>query len=211
MNAERLHDALGLLDDELIEAVGKLRQRKKYTSFRSWAAAVACLCVILVGVSVWQNIDRYDDAPIDEGVDGETQDEENFDGSGTENYHPEDGVVGPTPEGEDEDEHDAVEDESHGSQLASMLVRITKWHDDGFEGVVTEVTGGDFVAVRQKITVIFSREVNIDCGDDEFLYDYDAPNAADCGIKKGEVVKVYYSYRHEDVTAVAYIITQPEE
>lgn len=214
MNSERIHDALDLLDEELIEAVAKLRERKKQKPFRSLAAAAACLCVFLIGITVWQNIDHYDDVPDGDGGDAvipNTDEEENLDGA-----PPEDGVVDEGADDnvyddENENAHETVRDESTESQLASMLVRITKWNEDGFEGVVTEVMAGEFVSLRQRITVVFAKEINIKCGADDFKYDFDDPNASDCGISKGKVVKVYYSFRHEDVTAVAYIIENANE
>lgn len=49
MNGELFHDALDLLDDDLIEAVDALRSRKKRHTV-GWAACMAaCLCLVLVG------------------------------------------------------------------------------------------------------------------------------------------------------------------
>lgn len=49
MKAEQLSDALSGLDDGIIEETGKLREARKRRSgtWRRWAAAAACLCVVL--------------------------------------------------------------------------------------------------------------------------------------------------------------------
>lgn len=52
MKQERIHDALNLLDDDLIEAVDTLRasKRKRKLPWVRWVSLAACLC-LLVGVA----------------------------------------------------------------------------------------------------------------------------------------------------------------
>ena len=53
MSQEMLHDAIGRLDDDLVEAVDALRSGKKTVSWKRWLSAAACLCVLLAGVFAW--------------------------------------------------------------------------------------------------------------------------------------------------------------
>ena len=48
MNGEAILDAMNYLDDDLIEATGKIRTRKKKSYLYVLAAAAACLCLMVV-------------------------------------------------------------------------------------------------------------------------------------------------------------------
>lgn len=48
MKSERILNAMGNIDDELVEAAQPPARRKRWTGFK-WAAAVACLTVVLLG------------------------------------------------------------------------------------------------------------------------------------------------------------------
>ena len=48
MNGQSIMDALGFLDDDLIEATGKLRHKKRGYYWLVPAVTAACLCVILI-------------------------------------------------------------------------------------------------------------------------------------------------------------------
>ena len=50
MSGEEIMDALGYLDDDLIEATDKLRQKKRGLSWLVPAATAACLCIILIAL-----------------------------------------------------------------------------------------------------------------------------------------------------------------
>ena len=54
MNLNKLHDAIGLLDDDLVESVDALRSRSKRAAWKQWAAAAACLCVLIAGLLTWK-------------------------------------------------------------------------------------------------------------------------------------------------------------
>jgi len=67
MRQEMLHDALDLIDDDLIEAVGKLRaQKKNRRRFIRYASIAACACIAVGGIMLW----RMDHWIVPEGVDG---------------------------------------------------------------------------------------------------------------------------------------------
>ena len=57
MNQDNIHDALNLLDDELIEEVSKIRdqRKKKKIIWVRWGTLAACFCLILVGVYMAEN------------------------------------------------------------------------------------------------------------------------------------------------------------
>jgi len=54
MNPEKLHDAIGHLDDDLVEKADAIRNRKKHSPWRRWVAAAACLCILTAGLLVWE-------------------------------------------------------------------------------------------------------------------------------------------------------------
>ena len=64
MNAERIMDALNLLDDELIGEVDALRSRKapkKPTPWRKLLPVAACFGLVLSVVLIWNNLEPHTD------------------------------------------------------------------------------------------------------------------------------------------------------
>lgn len=59
MNQDNIHDALKLLDDELINEVNKLRdiRKKRKSVWIRWGTMAACVCILLVSVYVIGNGD----------------------------------------------------------------------------------------------------------------------------------------------------------
>ena len=59
MNKESIHDALNLLDDDLVEAVEKVRgqtkKKKDRHRFKQWVVAAACLCLLVSAALVKPN------------------------------------------------------------------------------------------------------------------------------------------------------------
>ncbi|MBQ7916974.1 MAG: hypothetical protein IJ315_09370 [Firmicutes bacterium] len=47
MKVEQIHDALNLLDDSIVQQVGRVRSKKRQRWY-SWAAVAACFCIIVV-------------------------------------------------------------------------------------------------------------------------------------------------------------------
>ena len=69
--SEIIHDALNFLDDEMIEEVGKLREkeeqqpmkgngiqpsRRKLKNWHKWTSLAACLCVLIIACGLWYGI-----------------------------------------------------------------------------------------------------------------------------------------------------------
>ena len=82
MNIENIHDALNLLDDEMIDIVGQLRgektkiiENKKKNTWIRWVSIAACLCLIVsvyvtYGFEFRQNKGTGSDSSIEIGADG---------------------------------------------------------------------------------------------------------------------------------------------
>ena len=63
MKKERISDALNMLNDDIIEETNKVRANAKPK--RRWErqiAAVACICLIVVGVFAWRNFSNHSDS-----------------------------------------------------------------------------------------------------------------------------------------------------
>lgn len=70
MKAEQLSDALNDLDDAIIEETGKLREthKRRGGTWKRWAAAAACLCVVLAAAVVTlPRLIRNDPSPTPPG------------------------------------------------------------------------------------------------------------------------------------------------
>lgn len=74
MKKEKLHDALNLLDDDMIESVEVLRKRKRKAEKRdNWlfwmkfVAQAACLCIVIIGIL---SLGKYAGSTGDVGTDG---------------------------------------------------------------------------------------------------------------------------------------------
>lgn len=50
MIKDRVVDSLGRIDDDMIQGVEALRQKKKRPAWMKWGAMAACLCLVVVGV-----------------------------------------------------------------------------------------------------------------------------------------------------------------
>ena len=82
MNAERIMDALNLLDDELIGEVDALRSRKapkKPTPWRKLLPVAACFGLVLSAVLIWNNLEPHTDGTL-EHIAGTENESSRFDG-----------------------------------------------------------------------------------------------------------------------------------
>ena len=64
MSKDRVVDSLGRIDDDMIQSVEALRQKKKQPTRTRWGAMVACLCLLIAASSII--------APLFSGVNGDT-------------------------------------------------------------------------------------------------------------------------------------------
>lgn len=135
MNQDKLHDALSLLDDGMIEAVEKLRSRapKKRVPIH-WMSVAACLCIAAVvlfaaGKFVQLLLEmQNEDELISEGYDN---------AAGTES-----GVI-----------------EENG-EVPSLLLKITSWSENGFTGTVAGILNTDIYSVGTELIVLFSDDIS---------------------------------------------------
>ncbi len=162
MNAEKIMDALNLLDDGMLAEVEILRGRKKKRNlWRKLLPMAACFGLVLAVVLVWSNVDKLTDGnpnvtskPTMEqetqenlpAVDG-TLDEEGslgFDGNndgGTNSIPETDGATDGGLEG-------VVE-------VPSVILRIDRMENGGFQGTVVEIVDTDVFPVGTEVTVEF--------------------------------------------------------
>ena len=184
MNAERIMDALNLLDDELIGEVDALRSRKapkKPTPWRKLLPVAACFGLVLSVLLIWNNHEPHMD-----GTDAATAPESGTPeyALGTENESSRfDGVTGGIcsdeeisvlPEASipetDTDESDslgtsepAVGDGNGNTddmppetdEVPSVILRIDSLFDGGFRGTVAEIVDTDFFSLGMEVTVEF--------------------------------------------------------
>lgn len=160
MNIDNLHDALNLLDDELIEEVDKLRtkrKRRKNLSVR-WLSLAACFCVAIIGLyalsnlGVWQFGASKDSACVENAKedlveDNSTAEQDAFDDSV--------GDVGTKTESIS----DSTGSSENTSEQPSVLVEITEWTEDGFDGVVTGIVDTTIFEIGEKVKVQFGETV----------------------------------------------------
>ncbi len=176
MKQEQIHDALNLLDEDMIQAVEELRDksetRKPWMKYMSLAA---CLCVVILGAFAWQQIrqnfpdnDKVGDAANTYGND------EDFDGmlegDGL-TGGPSHGLDGEVAEGETGGNNDGATADfpDDGTtdininigEVPSVLVRIDAWMEDGFAGVVAGLVDTDVFDVGADIQVIFDDNISV--------------------------------------------------
>lgn len=167
MNIDNIHDALNLLDDDMIEAVDKLRNEKtqiikmhRKNTWIRWVSIAACMCLVLVSVYATNGswLMSYKGASNDMAK-GESA-------SGTidmENETVNDGMQEIAGIGEDETEEDGtdVTDEMSNGSENSVLVEIVSWDENGFTGTVTGIVDTEKYPVGTIVTVKFNDDIHI--------------------------------------------------
>lgn len=190
MKQEQIHDALNLLDDDMIEAVAVLRassvvddKRKQKVRWIKYMSAVACLCVVILGMSVWIN-----DKP-DDGVnrphngmgmsDGEKMSEAETPGTVTDGNT--DGITNENTDGN-----------MDGLEVPSVLVKIEMWQENGFNGVVAGIVDTDIFKEDTKIQVIFMEDISVGIlYEDGIKFEKRIPDKAD--FPTGSIVHVQFA------------------
>lgn len=56
MSKDRVVDSLGRIDDDMIQSVEALRQKKKRPAWMKWGAMAACFCLLIAAVTVVPNL-----------------------------------------------------------------------------------------------------------------------------------------------------------
>ncbi len=142
MREDLIHDALNLLDDELIEEVDYLRSRKKRSDKKwiSWATMAACMCIVMGSVYF--------------GLLGTTKKSDNE--SSMESIVESEGMNGEDPDNsaiaESENQKDKVDSEAT-REVPAFLVEIVEWKEDGFIGTITGIVDTDIYPVGTSVFV----------------------------------------------------------
>ena len=127
MKVDWIHEALNLLDDDLIGEVEHLRARKKSVSMKwiSWAAMAACMCIVMgslfTGVLQLKSSDQGN--AVTEGI----QDNQAY------------GELEPNEENASIPESETIKDkmeQEEAKEVPSILVKIDNWQEDGFVGII---------------------------------------------------------------------------
>ncbi len=176
MNQDKIHDALNLLDDSMIEAVEKLRNntnRKRLPMY--WISAAACLCI---AVAILFTAGRIVQLLFDV-QNGETL-LEDYDYDALANAET------------------GFTDESSEMHFHSLLVQITAWQKNGFTGTVTDILNTDIYAVGTELTILFSDDISYfpESGGGDICYE-SAPTSTDFPV--GSTVWVKFYEAAEDV------------
>lgn len=184
MNAEKIMDALNLLDDDLIGEVDALRNKKapgKPTPWRKILPVAACFGLVLSVLLIWNNLEPHMD-----GTDAATAPESGTPeyALGTENENSKfdsmtngicsDETVAVSPEASipetDTDESCGLETSEPGlgdgngntddlppetDEVPSVILQIDVLEDGGFQGTVVEIVDTDFFSVGIEVTVEF--------------------------------------------------------
>ncbi len=135
MNQDKIHDALNLLDDSMIEAVEKLRNKRKKKHFpMHWISAAACLCIAVV---ILFAAGKFSHLPFDTQKEGAAK---------PENYN---NIT---------NAESGITEES--KEIHSILVEITSWKGNGFTGTVAGILDTDIYAVGTELSVLFSDDIS---------------------------------------------------
>jgi len=147
MREEKIHDALNLLDDDLIGEVEFLRNRKKRNNrkWMSWAAMVACVCIMMGSVyaGFLGGMKSFDAGTEGTPMEG-NQENQNAGGLEVE----EENASIP----ENEKYNDKVEQEGL-KEVPAFLVKIETWEDSGFVGTIVGIEDTEIYRVGTAVYV----------------------------------------------------------
>lgn len=138
MREDLIHDALNLLDDDLISEVEDLRSRKKSRAKQwvSWAAMAACMCIVVGSIFSGR-------LSMGIGQNSESADMENMSNS-----------AGGNEEAAESDLPIQAEAENESMrEVPSFLVEIVEWKDDGFLGTIEGIVDTDIYPVGTEVYV----------------------------------------------------------
>ncbi|MBE5948356.1 MAG: hypothetical protein E7261_04925 [Lachnospiraceae bacterium] len=220
MKQEQIHDALNLLDDDLIEAVDALRGNEELNdnSFREksfeknkekrnipwlkYMSIAACLCVVILGAFALRNY-KYNMPGNDKcnSVDDTTANDEDLDSMVNDDGltgGPNDGLDGEVVDGATTDFPDAGATDvgANIGEVPSVLVRIDTWREDGFAGVVAGIVDTDIFSVGADIRVFFNEDISVGIKtNDGMRFKKGAPDKADFPV--GSIVRVQFVKREQ--------------
>lgn len=197
MNSEKFHDALNYLDDDMIEAVGKLRTKGKtnITRLRIASVAAGCFIALLSVFAFYKTQDLYKSETVNpeynlssgsavpEGtiLSGDNIISSSVSGYGTaaEESSVEYGVGESVMESEDIKER------------PSVLVKINGWQENGFKATVCQILDTEIFPVGSELTVVFLENISMAILEDGVTYNYErTPTSLD--FPSGTVVRITF-------------------
>lgn len=145
MNIDNIHDALNLLDDDIIEEVDKLRnkgkqsrQKEKKTVWLKTVSIAACLCIVVCAYAFGKlGLDGYKMSSREDIVNEGILDEEYVN-----------------------DSKETGSSEQKKSNEPSVEVEIVSWEETGFTGTVKDSTDTTMYVVGSTVTVKPNGDVN---------------------------------------------------
>lgn len=179
MNIDNMHDALNLLDDDLIEGVARLRNEKMQTMqkqrnkmWMSMVSVAACICIVAVSMYA---TDGFGLMVRKGGVMGGEQ------SAGTAFEQ----------EGELTGNEDGTEELKGATESPSVLVEIISWGENGFTGTVTGIVDTEKYPVGTTVSIQFHEDICIEVsGGDKTTSQNDIPDSEDFSV--GSVVRVQF-------------------
>lgn len=154
MREEKFLNALEFLDDSMIEAVNKRRERKKKRKMYMMRilAGAACLCIVFAGLLVSNTLYLFlqDKFKYTEDY----WNNHRWEGS----WGNEESIIGVKPEPTIENNK---ESEGFLEEASTVIIKITNWQEYGFEGTVAGLDDTKIFALENEVIVVFGENVCI--------------------------------------------------
>ena len=175
MREDLIHDALNLLDDDLIGEVEYLRSRRKSRTkqWMSWAAMAACMCIVMGSILSGR-------LPVGIGQNSESADMENMSNSAGGNEESAESELPIQAEAENESMR----------EVPAFLVEIEEWQENGFRGTIVGIVDTDIYPVGTSVYVEMPE--NLKLADTNDLY------------SEGSVVHVQFREKAEEDSVILY-------
>lgn len=175
MREDLIHDALNLLDDDLIGEVEYLRSRKKSRTKQwiSWAAMAACMCIVIGSIFSGR-------LPIGIGQNSESADMENMSNSAGGNEESAESELPIQAEAENESMR----------EVPAFLVEIEEWRGEGFLGTIVGIVDTEIYPVGTPVFVEMPESLKL--ADTNALY------------SEGNVVHVQFREKAEKDRVILY-------
>lgn len=212
------------------------RKTVSFPRWRRWTALAACCAVVLLGVWAFGGRGGVENMAVSRSVAAQSaaadeawpdaalgtpapqmEDQEMdtaYDDSGA--AVPEERcTMNSAPTMEADLEPEAGEDtcaQVYKTGLDRISVTIDRWQDEGFAATVTAGDSGGIFQTGDTLLVVFEEGTEVLLPDGGvFSYDWEEPNAPDCGLEQGEAVEILFiSYELEPALRVYAVQVESE-
>ncbi len=155
MREEKIHDALNLLDDDLIGEVEYLRSRKRSNSrkWMSWGAMAACVCIVMGSLyaGLLGGLKSFDAGTEGSAMEGM---QENQNAGGLE-ADQENAAIAESGEHKDKVEEEGLK------EVPAFLVKIETWEEKGFFGTIVGIEDTEIYRVGTGVYVDVEAEFGL--------------------------------------------------